>query len=205
MELNTKEKEDVILEENNIEVLQEEIKEKILNEKKEEKIQVNEKGIIKKIFGILTKTVIITLIVIITTIAIRAMVFKKYDLFGFRMYLIMSGSMEPTIHISDAVIAKEQKIYKEGDIIAFDYDGVTTVHRITKIYHEGDKCLYQTKGDNNNTIDKGIHKEEQVIGKIILRIPKVGNIMVFIQKNFIVVAIGLITILLVGILIRRLM
>ena len=41
------------------------------------------KGIIKKIFGILIKTVIITLIVIITTIAIRAMVFKKYDLFGF--------------------------------------------------------------------------------------------------------------------------
>lgn len=158
-----------------------------------------------KALGIFGKILCWVMITILIVILVRALIFKKYDVFGYRFYLIMSGSMEPTIGVSDAVITKEVTEAKEGDIIAFNYNGAITVHRVVKVYNENEKKLYQTKGDNNNTTDKGLVQIENVKGKVICKIPNIGNIIIFLQKNIIIILILIIGVSIIGALIRRLM
>nr|MBP3680423.1 signal peptidase I [Clostridia bacterium] len=161
----------------------------------------------KKVINIIFKILGITIIVVAITILIRVLVFKKYDILGYRMYLIMSGSMEPTIQVGDAVITRDISNPQIGDVIAFQPNNTndTTVHRIIKTYTDEEKTVYQTKGDNNNTEDKGLLKIEQIRGKVMFKLPKFGNAILFIKKNIIIIAILLIGIIIVISLIRRLM
>lgn len=161
------------------------------------------KKTISRIWSIFTKTVLIGFIVILLIILIRAFVFNKTDIFGYRAYLIMSGSMEPEIKVKDAVITKEVKDYKQGDIIAFKNGNSTTVHRIVKEYKQGNNKLYQTKGDNNNVEDTELVQQDQIKGKVVNNIKGAGNIVMFLKQNFIfvILAAGIIIIVL---LVRRL-
>lgn len=198
VEKNTTEESTTTIEQN------QEINQENQNQKETEnnKKQKNTAG---KILGILGKTVLWSIIAILIIILIRALVFKKYDVFGYRFYLIMSGSMEPTINVSDAVITKEIDNPQEGDIIAFQYGSSITVHRIIKTYtQETGEKLYQTQGDNNNAIDSGLRNKSDIKGKVIYRVPKVGDAIIFIQRNIVIILILIVGIAIIITLVRRL-
>ncbi len=164
------------------------------------------KGIFGKIMSILGKTVGIAIIVALIIITVRALVYKKYDVFGYRFYMIMSGSMEPNIHVGDAIIAKETntKELKQQDIIAFAHNnGAVTVHRIINVYTEENKKMYETKGDNNNTPDGQLVQEQDIKGIIVAKIPNVGTALLFIQKH-IYIFILVVVIIILAIIVRRL-
>lgn len=158
-----------------------------------------------KITGIIAKTLGYSIVVLLIIILIRALVYKKYDVFGYRFYIIMSGSMEPTIHVSDGIITKETNDLKDGDIIAFDNQGAITVHRIIKTYtQENGEKLYQTKGDNNNSADRGLVDKTKIKGEVLYRIPKVGNVILFLQRNIVIVLILIVGATIIIYLVRRL-
>ena len=174
------------------------------NTKEQPEAGKKKRKIVSRVLGTIWKIFLIAVVTLVLIILVRALVYKKYDVFGYRFYLIMSGSMEPTIYVSDAVITKEQDTYVEGDIIAFNYGGAPTVHRIVKVYTENDSKMYQTKGDNNNTEDKGLQKHEDVYGKVMYRIPKIGDAILFIQRNIIIILILIIGVAIIVSLVRRL-
>lgn len=155
---------------------------------------------ILKAISIATKTVLWALIVITLTLLLITVASRKTDILGYRMYIIMSGSMEPTIHVKDAIITKQIDEPKNGDIIAFENGNMITVHRIIKVYTEGDNRLYQTKGDNNNADDPGLVQKTQVKGKVKYVLPFVGRAVLFLQSHFIVLilAIGIIVIIIIA-------
>ena len=84
------------------------------------------------------------------------------SLFGFRIYKVGSGSMEPTIHVNSLILIKESNNYKEKDIVTYYDNNSYVTHRIVSV----DKDTIITKGDANNTEDKPINKK-QVVGKLI--------------------------------------
>ena len=93
--------------------------------------------------------------------------------------IVLSGSMEPTIYPGDVVVICEQKVekYKVGDIVTY-LDGQTVfTHRIVG----EEKGMFVLKGDNNNTVDDTV-SPEQLAGKVLLTIPKIGVAMVFIKR-----------------------
>lgn len=155
---------------------------------------------ILKAISIATKTVLWALIVITLTLLLITVASRKTDILGYRMYIIMSGSMEPTIHVKDAIITKQIDEPQNGDIIAFENGNMITVHRIIKVYTEGDNRLYQTKGDNNNADDPGLVQKTQVKGKVKYVVPFVGRTVLFLQSHFIVLilAIGIIVIIIIA-------
>ena len=100
----------------------------------------------------------------------------------------MSGSMETNIHVGDVVIVKEidPTTLEVGDVIAFrssksNKDEVTTHRIINKTSLSNDVC-FNTKGDNNNVQDKNIVCSKDVEGKYQMRIPKIGDALLFIQE-----------------------
>ena len=131
---------------------------------KDEKKKPN---IVKRFFGLVGYLILIAVLALAITILVRVFVYQKFDIFGFRLYQIMSGSMEPTIHVGDAVITKEVPELNEGDILAYENGQSITVHRVIKVYTEGDKRMYEAQGDNNNAPDQGLIMPEQVKGKVV--------------------------------------
>ena len=154
----------------------------------------------KKIMHILSSILLYSILTIIGIIAIMFIAYfvdqkigmkkgeNRAPLFG--AYVIISESMVPKINVQDAVITMRvsEKQIKKNDIITFISKDIQTrgtpiTHRVVGIvYEENDstKVLgYRTKGDHNNTQDFAIIKPDEVLGKVYLRIPKVGYIQSF--------------------------
>ena len=105
--------------------------------------------------------------------------------FGWKPFIVLSGSMETQILPGDVVVVKEidAKKLKENDIIAFkDDDNIVITHRIIEIIKdENGNTKYKTKGDNNNDEDDRFVRPEQIEGIYKFRIGKLGNLALFVQ------------------------
>lgn len=112
---------------------------------------------------------------------------EKYTgFFGIGYAVVVSGSMEPVMHINDMIFFQEhpKSDYRVGDVIVFvreegDGSEILVTHRI--ISRDGKTLV--TKGDANNTADDPIGID-QVIGRVVLRIPGVGKAVSFLQNRY---------------------
>ena len=100
------------------------------------------------------------------------LVYLVSDLGRYSILAIGSDSMQGSINKGDVVlINKKKNRYKEGDVIAFKYDGTVIVHRIVEVrgYHS-----YITKGDANNGRDNWIVKDNMIKGSANFSIKYLG-------------------------------
>ena len=159
-----------------------------------------------KFLKIITKTIsfiVWIFAILILFLLIITAVSKKGDVFGYRLYVIMSGSMEPTIGVKDAILTKEVDEVHTGDIIAYEDGNMVVVHRIIDEQTNGGNTLYQTKGDANNTEDVSLIEKSQIKGIVKHILPPIGRMILFIQSNLLIIIIA-IFILLVVTIVRRL-
>ena len=114
---------------------------------------------------------------------------SKKDLFS--AYTIVSPSMVPTINVLDVVVTKrvdEPTDLEKGDIITFNstdyrYSGVLVTHRIVDIEKTtSGEYLFTTKGDNNNTQDSSRISFDEIYGRVLFRIPKIGYIQYYLSS-----------------------
>lgn len=90
------------------------------------------------------------------------------------VFAINTGSMTPTIKPGDLIFVQPKKIYNIGNIVAYKnarVKGITT-HRIIA----ANKNNYITKGDANINPDQNSITKQQIIGKVVLRLPLFGYI-----------------------------
>lgn len=152
---------------------------------------------VKKIAKIISNIIFYILLLIIILLIgyiILINVYKKQDKLGdipINFYTILTTSMTPTIKAGDIVITLKDKnnIYKTGDPITFVSEGniskgVIITHRIIDTKIVNGSYFYYTKGDANNTADGSPVSANNVIGKVILKIPKAGFIQQFVVSKF---------------------
>lgn len=85
------------------------------------------------------------------------------NVFGYTMFEVISGSMEPEIEKWDVILIKLDDEFEVGDVVSFKSDdGAYVTHRVVE--KQGD--VYITKGDSNNTIDSPVPKE-RIAGKVV--------------------------------------
>lgn len=103
--------------------------------------------------------------------------------FGWKPFIVLSGSMETQISAGDIVVVKEidTKELKKGDIIAFKDGNIVITHRIDEVTEIDGKTQYITKGDNNSTQDIGYVSPEQIEGVFKFKVSRLGNLAMFIQ------------------------
>ena len=68
------------------------------------------------------------------------------------------------------IITHKQSNYTVGDIVTYQTGGTPVTHRIVSENEKG----YRTKGDANNTDDGTDIPKEDVVGKVVLVLPKIG-------------------------------
>lgn len=105
---------------------------------------------------------------------------KVPSVFGYKPFMVLSGSMETEIRRGDLIITKtvDPENLKIDDVIAFrDAQGTITTHRIIDIVVENNETFFITKGDNNNVQDRNLVEYKDVEGIYVGRIPGIGSIM----------------------------
>ena len=106
--------------------------------------------------------------------------------FNMDVYIVVSESMSPKINVNDIILVKKgytNEQYKEGNIITYiRADGDLITHRIDTITKVGLLRAYITKGDNNEEVDDFPVMYDQIIGKVVYVMPKLG-ILVGLLKN----------------------
>ena len=123
-----------------------------------------------------------TLLLYVADIKIRA---SRGDFSApvFNAYVVLSGSMLPEIKVKDIVVTKKISgdELEVGDIITFiapdsRYGGISITHRVLEKYYDESlgSYTYRTKGDANNVADASLVPNANILGKVILKIPKLG-------------------------------
>lgn len=145
----------------------------------------NEK--IKKIISIYIYIIIIPIIVINITLIVKSFIRpnKIPDFIGYKNFVIVSESMEPTIMVGDAIFVKKvpEKEIKINDIISFHDGECINTHRIVGVSEENGIKMYRTKGDNNRGEDKEKVSYSQIEGKYLFKINNFGNLIKVLQSK----------------------
>lgn len=102
---------------------------------------------------------------------------KHSTFFGYSVALVVSGSMDPEFKVNDLIVNHKEESYKIGDVITFQKGKNLVTHRIVNITEEG----FVTRGDANNSDDKKAVSENEIIGKVVATIPKIGLVIGYLK------------------------
>ena len=151
------------------------------------------KGIAKFIANVVSWTALVVLVLLAIFLAYYTINTRLYESKGEKfepfvsLYTIVSGSMEPNIKIGDVVVSKKVKSPSEikvGDVITFTSTssisrGMIVTHRVIEVLKTDKGYAYKTKGDYNLSPDTAPAEFNNIIGKVILKIPQLGQVQRF--------------------------
>ena len=144
---------------------------------------------LKKIWNV-TSTVLVGLVVAC------AIFLMGTRMMGYRVFCVLSGSMEPLYSVGDLIYVKPTPFseIKVGDTVSFvlNEDLVVATHQVVSI--DAKNMRLQTKGLTNDIPDDPIHYNN-VIGVAKFALPKMGYVANFVQNPpgmYIAIAVGVV-------------
>lgn len=104
-------------------------------------------------------------------------------LFGYEVYNVVSGSMEPSIPLDSVIYvhAVEPAEVEVDDVIAFSDGSSVIAHRV--VVNRKTMGEFVTKGDANNTEDLNPVPYDALIGRVELSLPFLGKAMALYASN----------------------
>lgn len=137
----------------------------------------------------LTANIFATMLLILALVVSVLVIKSKLDggspnFAGYRLYVVLTGSMVPVFDPGSMVVVKELDTKKiaVGDIITFKEPGdskKTVTHRVVEINNKKGNLEFTTKGDANNANDRDQVNAGNVIGKEMFSVPYAGYFLDF--------------------------
>ena len=129
--------------------------------------------------------IVYNLLFVLLLISATFILLTTYDIIpGYNFYVVMSGSMEPTIKTGSVVGIKQENKYNVKDIVTITQQNnpnETYTHRIVDIFTD-EVTTYKTKGDANKGPDLDLANESQILGKVFISIPLIGYLVHFAKQ-----------------------
>ena len=124
--------------------------------------------IIKKILKILYYILIVFCVLLIMIIVMQKITESNKSVFGYRLFVVISGSMVPKYNMGEVVVCKETPVneIKLGDSIVYkgkegEIAGKTVMHEVVDIQKdENNNYLFYAKGLTNEEEDPTIVREQ---------------------------------------------
>ena len=132
---------------------------------RESKALARESSVLEKAFGVVACIVMVGFIMLVSC------------QFSLGAIVVGSGSMTGAIDKGDVVIMQKVdsgESLREGDIIVFNKRNERIIHRIIKISTVAGTDRYYTKGDINDSEDEGYVTEDELVGKVVFKVPTIG-------------------------------
>ena len=95
----------------------------------------------------------------------------------YRVYIVHTGSMTPTIPPESAVVVREGS-YHVGQVISFTEHGEVVSHRLIAIHPNG---TITTKGDGNRTADPWHVPTRNIIGGVVAAPRRLGYLLTYLR------------------------
>ncbi|MCL2461243.1 MAG: signal peptidase I [Defluviitaleaceae bacterium] len=162
----------------------------------------------KNALGIIVNILLVVFVVFVfASLSISLLSQKGYSLFGYRSFIVLTGSMSPTFNANSYIITKETPTddIKVGDIISFkDSQSDIVTHRVTKIVTGLDVTTFVTKGDANNMEDLDPVSSGNVLGVAVFWVNGLGGFLLSLHdwKNLVICVVILIIIFFIPDMIR---
>ncbi len=151
---------------------------------------------IKKRLNIMFYVILIPLLAYNMALIVQAVVRPNETpaFLGYKMYVIISGSMQPELEVGDIVVVKKinPNDLKKDDVISFRKGQTIITHRIVEVKNAEEKLQFLTKGDNNNTNDKDLVSDKEIEGIVVNKIQKIGKIVLKLRDKTLIIVIILI-------------
>ncbi len=96
----------------------------------------------------------------------------------YRVYVIHTGSMSPTIPSRSAVLVREGR-YHVGQVVTFREHGALVTHRLVAIHPDG---TVDTKGDADRSLDPWHVRTSDIVGGVVLAPHLVGFALVYVRS-----------------------
>lgn len=110
---------------------------------------------------------------------------KIPSIFGYKPFVVLSGSMEAEIFRGDLAVTREvdAKSLQKNDIVAFrDAENHVVTHRVVDIVEVNGEKRLVTKGDNNNNNDSDTVGMKDIEGKYLFKLSGFGNLVMIMQE-----------------------
>lgn len=129
---------------------------------------------IKLIFKIVYQILIFLCLILTIIIVLQKVTNSNKTIFGYRIFRVVSGSMEPAYDIGEVVICKETEPedIKVGDDIVYlgeydEYKGKIIMHEVTKIDRdENNNINFHAKGLHSASVEDPRIKSTQIFGVV---------------------------------------
>jgi len=112
----------------------------------------------------------VALLLVVPLIAAAVFVVVASGALPYKVYVINTGSMIPTIPVKSAVVVREHQ-YRIGQVVTFTEGDHTVTHRLVAISSTG---MTTTKGDANRSVDPWHVPKSQIIGGVVAAPRQVG-------------------------------
>ena len=157
-----------------------------------EKIQKLKNNKILKIIGNILYAIIFIIVLFILIIAIlQRTTNNEITLFGYRIFVVATGSMVPEYEVGDVLVSKEvdPSTIQVGDDIVYEgkegsFKDKIVTHQVIMIEKENDNYRIQTKGIANTKADPEITQNE-VIGKVIYKMGALSLLQRAMSNNYV--------------------
>ena len=117
----------------------------------------------------------IFVLLIIFVILVQRIFDNRVSIGSYRMFTVVTGSMEPVYNVGDVVISKEVEpstINKGDDVVYLgeknDFKDKIVTHRVIKIENKDGEYYFTTKGVANDYSDPVI-SSDQIYGKVVYK------------------------------------
>ncbi len=119
---------------------------------------------------------------VIAAVILSALPLTVPRLLGYRVYAVISESMEPALPAGSLVYVKaaDPASVIPGEIIAFHDDGGVVTHRVKQ--NRSDEGSFITRGDANNTDDLFPVLYRNLIGRVKYHVPVMGSLMLVLSS-----------------------
>lgn len=135
-----------------------------------------------KLLSVFIKVGLTTIFFVLLPVAVFILITMRTTAIpGIRSYVVVTGSMEPTIPVGSIAIIRTVPRYNVGDVIAFNRDNKTIIHRIVDTIQTENGLEYITEGDNNNGKDGTPVRQKDVIGKGLIQITAIGKMLNYLR------------------------
>lgn len=159
---------------------------------------------VKKVVNVLTTILLIVLIALVIVVFISRIKNESPSVFGYHIFQVTTGSMEPELMIGDVILDKEvdPSEINVGDIITYrgskgDLANKMITHKvIRKNLMDDGKYTFVTQGTAKGTIEDPEFDESHIVGKYQCKIPFLDKVYTFFLSDYgLIVFVGIIVLL----------
>lgn len=139
--------------------------------------KINAKKIIKTVLIILYQILVIMALILTMVIVLQRISANNQSIGGYKIFRVITGSMEPEYEVGEVVISKEvnPKDIKVGDDIVYlgrvgEYSGKIIMHNVVAIdTDENGDLIFHAKGLQSNSVEDPQITEDQIYGVVTYR------------------------------------